>query len=206
MEQILLNFFNNHGGNSGLVLFLAITSAALLKYVLPPLPGDLAILLASFYLVLHNSHLFPIIIGITAGGTAGAVIVYFMALKESDVCSSNKYFHPCHEKMSAPFRKNAFLFMTFNRFIPGLRPFIFPLAGIYRINLGSVLLAAFAGNLFYGLFIFALALLSSRHFEDIKILYGLLGVWLEFFVLSAVGIAIIWFYRDRIFRFRRKDD
>jgi membrane protein DedA with SNARE-associated domain len=206
MEQALLNFVSHHGNNSLYILTLVITLASMLKYVVPPLPGDLTILLSSFYLALHQASLLPIIVGITLGGMSGALIAYRLGSKNAGFLLSKKYFQSYNERAEEPFKKGAWFILLFNRFMPGLRPFIFPLAGIYKIDLKLVFFSAFAGNFIYGVFIYSISSLAGKHFEDVKILYGLLGFWLEFVILSLVAAGVLYFCKDKILKYRRKTE
>lgn len=206
MEQILLDFFNHHGQDSFYLLALVITLASFLKYVVPPLPGDLTVLVISFILAVKHASLFPIIVGITAGGMAGAVVAYWFGLKHGDFLMKNRYFQSYNDRAEEPFRKGAWFILSFNRFMPGVRPFIFPLAGIYKVKLELVLFSAVFSNFIFGVFIFSIASLAGKHFEDIKILYGLLGFWLEFTILALVAGGVLLFCKDRIMKFRRKAD
>jgi hypothetical protein len=48
--------------------------------------------------------------------------------------------------------------------------------------------------------------LAGKHFEDVKILYGLLGFWLEFMILSLVAVGVLLFCKEKILKYRRKID
>jgi membrane protein DedA with SNARE-associated domain len=206
MEESLLKFFSHQGSNTLLTLTLVITLASLLKYVVPPLPGDLTILFASFYLALRQTTLLPVLFGITAGGMVGALIAYAIGAKKGRNFLTRKILQMFNGRFEAPFRKGAWFILVFNRFLPGIRPYVFPLAGIYGIDFRLVALSAFLGNFIYGIFVFSIASLAGKHFEDMKILYGLMGFWLEFTVLSLVAAGVLLFCKDKLFRYRRKAD
>ncbi|HPA27093.1 MAG TPA: hypothetical protein PK747_03075 [Acidobacteriota bacterium] len=206
MEQVLLNFFNHHGKDSFYLLAAVITLASFLKFVVPPLPGDLTVLIISFILAVRQASLLPIIVGITAGGMAGALTAYWFGSRHGDYLLKNRFFQAYNDRAEEPFRKGAWFILCFNRFMPGVRPFIFPLAGIYRVRLDLVLFSAVFSNFLFGVFIFSIASLAGKHFEDIKILYGLLGFWLEFTILALVAGGVLLFCKERIMKYRRKAD
>ena len=204
MEQVLLDFFKLHADDSLYALAFVITLASFLKYVVPPLPGDLTVLIVSFLLAVRHTSLLPIIAGITAGGTAGAVVAFWFGLRHGNILLANKYFQSYNERAEEPFRRGAWFILSFNRFLPGVRPFIFPLAGIYKVRFGLVLLSALFSNFIFGVFIYSLSSLAGKHFEDVKILYGLLVFWLEFVILSLVAAGVLLFCKEKIMKYRRR--
>ena len=207
MEKALLQFIYEGGRVSVYFAFALAFAASLIKYVVPPLPGDLTILLLSFYVTMKQQSLVPVAVGIALGGTIGAIAAYKIGSKGSGAgwVFFGEKIQNYYDRMEAPFRKSSFFIMAFNRFLPGIRPFIFPLAGAYKIDFGLAAASAVIGNIVFGAFIYTVVLFAGRHLQQVKVLYHILGLWLEFLVISVLVASLVFLYRKKIFKLIRRD-
>ena len=206
MERTLLQFLGQNGSVS---LYFALGFAfimSMVKYVVPPVPGDITILLLSFYLSLKHQSLAPVAAGVALGGTIGAMAAYKLGTKGTNRVFFNRRFQGYQDKFRTPFKKCSFFMMLFNRFLPGIRPFVYPLAGAYNVDLTLAFVSAAIGNVLFGLFICAVVLLAGRSLEQIKAFYNVIGIWLEFTVLSILVFFFLFMYRKKLFGLIRRED
>ncbi|GEM_PF-1613245 len=205
MEQSFINLLTEELSISVFFSFCLTFAIALIKYIVPPLPCDLTILILSFLSILKNKPFFPILLGISIGGTIGALLAYRMGLKGKEFDLFGEKIEVAIGKFEQPFKKSYFFTLLFNRFLPGIRPIIFPLAGFYRINFPIVLITATIGNLIYAIFIYFIVSTAGKEFAEIKGLYKILGIWIEFLLLSFAVFLLIFFYRKKLFNVIRKN-
>lgn len=205
MEQSFVNLLNKELSISVYFSFCLTLAIALVKYIVPPLPCDLTIMVLSFLTILKDRPFWPISLGIALGGTSGALIAYRIGLKGNDFGFFGEKIKFAIKKFEHPFKKSYLFVLIFNRFLPGLRPIIFPLAGFYRINFYAVLATALAGNIIYSVFIYLVVSTAGKELAEIKGLYKILGIWIEFLILSFVVFLVIFLYRKNIFSVIRKN-
>jgi membrane protein DedA with SNARE-associated domain len=190
--------------NISIYLVFAISFfASMLKYVVPPLPGDLTMLLLSFYTAFKGKSLFPVGLGIAIGGIVGSFLAYRVCSNEKFISFFGKRVQKAVLKLKKGFLKFSFFIMVFNRFLPGVKPTIFPIAGIYKIDLFSVISASIIGTTLYSLFICSVGYFAKTHIVEVNGLYHILAVWIEFIVLTILFFLILFAFRKKIRSFFR---
>jgi membrane-associated protein len=123
------------------VLFLG----SLVEYVFPPFPGDTLVVLGSWYAV-NGMLSWPMtFVAVTAGALAGVWIDYRVgaALGRSLEAGASRRGPLTAERLrrvEEGYRRWGAWFLLANRFLPGVRAFLFVGAGAARIPLGRVLL------------------------------------------------------------------
>ncbi|MCX7829558.1 MAG: hypothetical protein N2445_00655 [Acidobacteria bacterium] len=205
MEQSFIDFLTKELAISVYFTLVLTLSLALLKYLIPPLPCDITVLILSFLTVLQNKPFWPISVGIVSGGTIGALLAYRMGFKGKEMEFLSEKMKFAIGKFEQPFKKSYLFILIFNRFLPGIRPLIFPLAGFYKVNHFAVFSTAIIGNILFALFIFFIVSTAGKQLEEIKGLYRIIGVWIEFLVLSFVVFFVLFLYRKKIFFGLRKN-
>ena len=152
-------------GQSGPAAPLLLFLASLVEYVFPPFPGDLLVLLGAWYAV-QGSISWPLAFAaVTLGAVAGAAIDYAVGwwlAPRLDARASRR--GPISAARLARFvtayRRWGPAMLLANRFMPGLRAFVFVAAGAVRIPLGRVLvLGGISAALWNALLLLAGALL-----------------------------------------------
>lgn len=190
-------------GQHGLVVLYAILlAAAFLKYVFPPAPGDLASLLAIFWIGMKDGSFTLAVAALTLGGTLGAWVAFawggqvgaFLARRSPRMAI-------LQGRVEAVLIRWGPWPLVVNRFVPYLRTFLFPSAGVLRMRRLPVLAAAFAGNLLFGLFLVGLAYTAGKRFARMNALYNLYLFWVGLAVLALLAGVGLWAYlasrRDR---------
>ena len=135
-----------------------------------------------------------------------AMAAYRLGTKGTSRLLFNERLQGYHDRLRSPFKRCSFLMMVFNRFLPGIRPFVYPLAGAYKVDLGLAFISAAVGNVLFGLFICAVVLLAGSSLERIKALYSVLGIWLEFTCLSLLVLFLLFLYRRKLFGLIKRED
>lgn len=205
MEQSLIDFLTRELTISAYFSFCLALFVTLIKYLIPPLPCDITILILSFLTFLKNKSFLPLSFGIVTGGTIGALLAYRVGLKGKEVDFFGEKIKTTIKKFEQPFKKSFLFILIFNRFLPGIRPLIFPLAGFYRIYFPVVLVSAIIGNILFALFIYFIVATAGIKLAEIKGLYKILGVWIEFLVLTFAVFLIFFLYRKKFFSPIRKN-
>jgi membrane-associated protein len=124
-----------------LVLFFA----SCIEYVFPPFPGDLVVALGAWYATHGALSWVATFLWVTAGAVVGAAIDYrigaWIAPRVSRRAAEGG--HPFAEKLArfeVSYRRWGGWLLVFNRFMPGIRAFLFVAAGASGIPLRRVLL------------------------------------------------------------------
>jgi len=124
-----------------LVLFLG----SLVEYVFPPFPGDTLVLLGAWYAV-HGELSWPVtFLSVTVGAVGGAWIDYRVgaalgrrldrrAERRGPLTADRLH------RVEQGYRRYGAWFLVANRFLPGVRAFLFVAAGASGMPMGKVLL------------------------------------------------------------------
>jgi len=139
--QILSEALSRTSDYAPLVLFLG----GLVEYVFPPFPGDTLVLLGAWYAV-HGDLSWPLtFLSVTAGAVAGAWIDYQVGaalgrrLDRSAERRGPLTADRLH-RVEQGYRRYGAWFLVANRFLPGVRAFLFVAAGASGMPKGRVLL------------------------------------------------------------------
>jgi membrane protein DedA with SNARE-associated domain len=123
------------------ILFLG----SLIEYVFPPFPGDTLVVLGAWYAV-NGKISWPVaFVAVTAGAVAGAWIDYRIgvalgAALERGAMRRGPITLEHVRRVEAGYARFGAWFLLANRFLPGIRAFLFVGAGAARLPLGKVLL------------------------------------------------------------------
>jgi membrane-associated protein len=160
------------GGFAPLILFFA----SFIEYVFPPFPGDLVVLLGAWYGV-HGQLSWPAtFLWVTAGAIAGAWVDYRIGAWLGPALSrrASAGGHPFAERLArfeGSYRRWGLWLIVFNRFMPGVRAFLFVAAGAAGIPLRPVLLlGGISACVWNGLLLAAGAFLA-RNVDELILLF-----------------------------------
>jgi len=123
------------------ILFLG----SLVEYVFPPFPGDTLVVLGAWYAV-NGKISWPFaFLAVTAGAVAGAWIDYRIgvalgAALERGAMRRGPVTLEHVRRVEAGYARWGAWFLLANRFLPGIRAFLFVGAGAARLPVGKVLL------------------------------------------------------------------
>jgi membrane-associated protein len=123
------------------ILFLG----SLVEYVFPPFPGDSLVVLGAWYAV-NGKISWPLaFVAVTAGAIAGAWVDYRIGVVvgralERGAERRGRITLEHVRKVEAAYARWGAWFLLANRFLPGIRAFLFVGAGAARLPVGKVLL------------------------------------------------------------------
>jgi membrane-associated protein len=120
-------------------------AATLVEYVFPPFPGDLVVVLGAWYAVEGEISWPAAFAAVTAGALAGAWIDYRVGAAlaprlDRRLARRNPVLERRLQRFEASYRRWGVLLLLANRFLPGIRAFLFVAAGASGIPLRKVLL------------------------------------------------------------------
>jgi membrane-associated protein len=177
--------------------------ATFVEYVFPPFPGDLLVVLGAWYAVQGQLSWWATFASVTAGGIAGAWIDHRIgaALGRRLARRAAQRSALREERLArfeASYRRWGGLLLVANRFLPGVRAFVFLAAGASGIPLRKVLLL---GGLSAALWNAALLAAGALVAHNVEELVALVDRYTQF-VWIALGGAIlagaaIWLRRRR---------
>jgi membrane protein DedA with SNARE-associated domain len=188
-------------------LYALIGLVAFIEALFPPMPADVIVALTAFLAAQRGANLYITIVIIVGGMSLGSAIVYGVArrfgaewmhkqLKRFGVDSAER-------RLEALYGKYGLGALFVGRFVPGLRMFVPPVAGMLRVPfLPAMALMTAASLIWYGL-IAALAFRVGSDWEvfraSIERLLARVGITAAAFLLLAVLVGwAIW--RQRRFK------
>lgn len=139
--EVLYDVVARTGPYAPAVLF----GASLVEYVFPPFPGDSIVLLGAWYAA-QGTLSWPVaFLAVTAGAVVGAWIDWragqaLAPALEARAAVRGPLDAARLARFDAAYRKYGGLLLLANRFLPGIRAFLFLAAGAARLPLGRVLL------------------------------------------------------------------
>lgn len=174
------------------ILFLG----SLVEYVFPPFPGDTLVVLGAWYAV-NGKISWPVaFVAVTAGAVVGAWIDYRIgvalgAALERGAMRRGPVTLEHVRKVEAGYARWGAWFLLANRFLPGIRAFLFVGAGAARLPVGKVLLwGGISAAAWNGLLLLVGAYLATNLSELVEWLerYTTLA-WMSMAVVAALLLA-----------------
>jgi membrane protein DedA with SNARE-associated domain len=194
-------------GVSPEMLYAMIGLIAFIEAIFPPMPADVIVALTSFLAARRGANLYVTIAIIVSAMTLGSAIVYGVARRfgATWMHTQLKRFgvDTAERKLEALYGKYGLGAIFVGRFVPGLRMFVPPVAGMLKVPfIPSMLLITAASLIWYGL----IAVLAFRVGSDwevfrasIERLIARVGITAGAFLVLAllVGWAV---WRQRKFK------
>jgi membrane-associated protein len=150
--------------------------ASFMEHVFPPFPGDVLVLLGAWYAV-HGELSWPMtFLSVTAGAVIGAGLDWrigqWLGGKLEHSVEVRSFFggHLTRESLvrfEARYRRYGPLLLMGNRFLPGLRAFIFLAAGASRVPLWKVLLYGGVSAALWNAALLAAGALLAHNVEEL---------------------------------------
>jgi membrane protein DedA with SNARE-associated domain len=160
------------GDVAPVVLFFA----TFVEYVFPPFPGDLLVVLGAWYAVEGALSWPATFVSVTTGALAGAWIDYRIGAAlgrriEGRAASRGALSAERLARFEAGYRRWGDLLILVNRFLPGVRAFVFLAAGASRIPLRRVLLFGGLSAAVWNALLLAAGALLARNVEELVLLF-----------------------------------
>jgi membrane protein DedA with SNARE-associated domain len=188
-------------------LYVLIGVVAFIEAIFPPMPADMVVALTAFLAARRGANLYVTIIIIVGAMSLGSALVYWVARRYGAdwMHRQMKRFgvDTAERRLEALYGKYGLGAIFVGRFVPGLRMFVPPVAGMLKVPfLPSILLITAASVVWYGL-ISVLAFRVGSDWEafrdTIERLMSRVGVTAAaFFALAILVGWAIW--RQRKFK------
>ena len=183
---------------------LILFGATFIEHVFPPFPGDLLVVLGAWYAV-HGAIGWPLLLVVTtAGAVAGAWLDYrigaWLGARLARRASHSRLLPPARlAAFDAAYQRWGGWLLLLNRFMPGIRAFLFLGAGAAHLPQARVLLlGGLSALLWNALLLFAGAVLAKNVDELLSLVtrYS----WTAGGLLAAVALGLLlrWLVRRRV--------
>ncbi len=178
--------------------------ASLVEYLFPPFPGDTIVVLGAWYAV-HGALSWPAAFAaVTAGAVAGAWLDWRVGRAiarsvEKRAALRGPLDASRLARFEAAYRRWGGLLLVANRFLPGIRAFLFVAAGAARIPLGEVLFLGGLSAALWNALLLAVGALVARNLAHMSAILDryTYGAWM------AMGLVAALFLLRAVLRRRR---
>jgi membrane protein DedA with SNARE-associated domain len=190
------------GQEDNLVGLAVLGGSAAIEYVFPPFPGDFVTLLGAV-LVTGYGWSFPAVLAVVmAGSLLGAMAAYQVGVmwRRRRAAHPSRRPHPMLESVIARFRRHGPAFIVVNRFLPGVRGFIFVAAGLAGIDRRTVLLYASISALVWNLGIMGVGAALGANLDTLEALFERYTIVAWIAIAVAIVAILVWRWshkRDR---------
>jgi membrane protein DedA with SNARE-associated domain len=182
------------------ILFLA----TLVEYVFPPFPGDLVVVLGAWYAV-HGELSWPAtFVSVTSGALAGAWVDYRIGARlgrrlDRRAAQRSPELEARLARFEASYRRWGVALLLLNRFLPGIRAFIFVAAGASGIPLRKVLLAGAVSAALWNALLLAAGATLAENVDDLVRLFERYTrvAWVVVAVGGLAAVAVLLLRRRR---------
>jgi membrane protein DedA with SNARE-associated domain len=174
--------------------------AAFVEHVFPPLPGDLVVVLGAWYAV-HGQLSWPLLlVCATAGAVAGAWVDHrvgvFLGRRLDRAVARSRFLTPEQlASFEAAYRRWGSWLLLLNRFMPGVRAFLFVAAGTAGLPLGRVLLLGGLSAAVWNGLLLGVGSLVAKNAEDLVLLidrYMMAAGAVMVLVATALVVRALW--------------
>ncbi len=182
---------------------LILLGASFIEYVFPPFPGDLLVVLGAWYAV-HGELSWPATFAsVTGGAIAGAWVDHRIGRSlgrrlDRRLAAGSALSEERLLRFEAAYRRWGSWLLLANRFLPGVRAFLFLAAGASGIPLGRVLfLGAVSAALWNALLLSVGAFLARNLGELVRWVEGYTRVAWSVLAAAALAWLVWWLLRRR---------
>lgn len=187
------------------LLWLLLFASAIAEYVFPPFPGDTVTLAGA---VLVTAYGFPapaVLAAVLAGSLVGCAADYGLGVlaARGSWPGVERWWvvRKARERAEAgarAFARHGEVLIVVNRFLPGVRAFLFVAAGMAGMRFGRVMVYAAVSALAWNVLLLAAGMAVGARWEDLEslfrtyqtVVWGVLGV-------AVLALAGRWWWRGR---------
>jgi len=182
---------------------LLLFGAAFVEYVFPPFPGDLVVVFGAWFAV-HGDLSWPVtFVAVTAGALAGAALDHRVGVALGRRLSGSWARRlgldvGRIERFEAGYRRHGVWLLLANRFLPGLRGFLFLAAGASGIPLRTVLLYGGISAAVWNVALLVAGATIAHNVDELVLLLRRTTqtAWTIMGVAAILGLAF-WLWRRR---------
>ena len=179
-------------------------ASAIIEYVFPPFPGDTVTLAGAVLITACGYSFLPVFVAVLVGGLVGAAIDFFVGVwlaRSGRVATSRWHFMTVAvegmERVAKAFAKHGEAYIVINRFLPGVRAFLFVSAGMAGMRFWRVMFFALISGVAWNLLVIGAGMMLGANIDALEKLFRnyTLAVWV---VLAGVAAWALWrWYRSR---------
>jgi len=177
--------------------FLVLFGSAIVEYVFPPFPGDTVTLAGAVLVTGYGYPFAAVFAAVLAGGLVGAAADYWVGARLARIRRAPRA-HAAFDRIAAAFARHGEAYVVVNRFLPGVRAFIFVAAGLARMRFWRVMLWSALSGAAWNLLVILVGMAVGSNLETIERLarqYSA-GAWIALAGVAIV-LAVRWWIRRR---------
>jgi membrane-associated protein len=202
VEDWIEQFLARAEERPGVAEFAILLLAALLEYVVPPVPGDFVVLLGAFLVGAKGWSLPLVLLAVTCGSVLGMSIDYAFGCwvrrhDESWRARSRRWrrIGASIDRVNASYQRWGAVYIAFNRFLPAIRAVFFVAAGTARMPYWKVLVWGVVSSVAWNCLIFAVGVAVGHNREKLFGFFDTYGYVVWGVVVAAAGVILSRWWR-----------
>lgn len=187
------------------LLWLLLFASALIEYVFPPFPGDTVTLAGAVLVTAFGVPAPAVLAAVLAGSLVGCAADYGLGVlaARGSWPGAKRWWvvrraREGAESAARSFARHGEVLIVVNRFLPGVRAFLFVAAGMAGMRFGRVMFYAALSALAWNVLLLAAGMAVGARWEDLESLFGTYQTVL-WGVLAVVVLILAgrWWWRAR---------
>lgn len=199
MDAITDSFIAFISNENNLFGLLALALAAMLEYIVPPVPGDTVTLFGAVLITAYGWSFWGVFGAVMAGSVVGSMFAFHVGGWWRRRRQDRPHRHESLDRLVAKFHRHGAAYLVLNRFLPGIRSLFFVAAGLAEMRPLAVLGFSALSAALWNLGLIAIGSALGANFET------LLG-WVRRYTMAAWliigGVALLWIGRTLWRRWR----
>jgi membrane protein DedA with SNARE-associated domain len=174
--------------------YLVLFTSAMVEYVFPPFPGDTVTLAGAVLVPYAGFDLVAVFGAVTAGSLLGSLLVFYAGTALYRWRTRRAPMDDRRDRLAfitTRFERYGAAYIVINRFLPGIRSFIFIAAGLARLSPAKVIAFATLSLLAWNALIVGVGLTIGANIPRIEGLFRqyTLGAWIFVGVVGALVLG-----------------
>ena len=192
MDAITDSFIAFISNENNFVGLLALALAAMVEYVVPPVPGDTITLFGAVLITAYGWSFWGVFGAVMAGSVIGSMMAFYIGNWWRKRREHSGHRHESIDRLVAKFHRHGAAYLVINRFLPGIRSLFFVAAGLAEMRPVAVLGYSAISAALWNLGLIAAGSALGANFET------LLG-WVKRYTMATWliigGVALAWLGR-----------
>lgn len=189
ITDYFIAFISNENNFVGL---LALALAAMVEYVVPPVPGDTITLFGAVLITAYDWSFWGVFGAVMAGSVIGSMVAFYIGGWWRKRRERSGHRHESIDRLVDKFHRHGAAYLVINRFLPGIRSLFFLAAGLAEMRPVAVLGYSAISAALWNLVIMAAGSVLGANFETLL-------AWVQRYTLATWliigGVALAWLGR-----------
>lgn len=183
--------------------YLALAGLILIENLFPPIPSELILPLAGYYVADGTLEFIPAVFFATLGSVIGALILYYVSKAGGRplLLHYGRYLRFTHKDMDRAdywFDKHGHWIVLFGRLVPGLRSIVSIPAGLSEMPIARFVALTTLGSAVWNSALIGIGWQLGANFDEVEGYVGPISrVVLVLFIVSTIGGYIWWRRRTK---------